>query len=79
MGHLLEAVKQGRATEVLLATLETEATRKQSILGELQDMENRTSIASLEARRLTWEFKARAADTQRLLGRHAAEATLKRA
>ena len=70
MGHLLEAVKRGRATEVLLETLEAEATRKKAILRELGGMDDRASIASLDVRRLAQELKARSADARALLWRH---------
>jgi site-specific DNA recombinase len=70
MGHLLEAVKRGRATAVLLETLEAEATRKKAILRELEEVDERVSIASLDVRRLAQELKRRATDARALLGRH---------
>jgi hypothetical protein len=75
MGHLLEAVKRGRATEVLLETLEAEATRKKAILRELgEQLEDRAHITSLDARWLIQELKTRATDARGLLGRHLSQA-----
>jgi DNA invertase Pin-like site-specific DNA recombinase len=74
IGHLLDAVKRGRATEVLLETLEVEDKRKRIILGELGDLEGQASIASLDARRLAQELKRRASDARGLLGRHVPQA-----
>ena len=74
MGHLLGAVKRGRATEVLLETLEAEATRKKAILRELGELEDRAAITSLDGRRLTQELKTRATDARALLGRHVSQA-----
>jgi len=74
MGHLLGAAKRGRATEVLLETLEAEATRKKAILRELGELEDRAAITSLDARRLTQELKTRATDARALLGRHVSQA-----
>jgi hypothetical protein len=70
MGHLLESVKRGRATEVLLETLEAETTRKKAILRKLGEMDERASIASLDVQRLAQELKWRATDARALLGRH---------
>jgi hypothetical protein len=70
MGHLLEAVKRGRASDVLLETLEAEGSRKKAILRELGEVDDRASIASLDAPRLAQEYKRRATDARAVLGRH---------
>lgn len=74
IGHLVEAVKRGRATDVLLETLEAETARKALIFREMGDLENRCSLASLDARRLAEELKTRASDARGLLGRHVPQA-----
>jgi DNA invertase Pin-like site-specific DNA recombinase len=74
IGHLLEAVKRGRATDVLLETLEAEIARKALILKEIGVMDTPSSAASLDARRLVEELKTRASDARGLLARHVPQA-----
>ena len=74
IGHLLDAVKRGRATEVLLETLEVEDKRKRVLLGELGEVEGQARIASLDVRRLAQELTSRASDARGLLGRHVPQA-----
>jgi DNA invertase Pin-like site-specific DNA recombinase len=60
IGHLLDALKAGKATETILTALQAEEERKKAITGQLAALNGERAPASLDRKRLEARLIARA-------------------
>ncbi|MFQ5946774.1 MAG: recombinase family protein [Anaerolineae bacterium] len=74
IGHLVDAVKRGKATDSLLDTLQAEEDRKRVLVKQLSGLADLEKVASLDAKRIAQDLKMRVTDVKGLLGRHVPQA-----
>ena len=70
ISNMVEAIKRARATESLLAGLESEEIRKKVLLDELSRLGELEKVQSLETNQVANELSARFSAVKTLLGRH---------
>ena len=70
ISNMVEAIKRARATESLLAGLESEEIRKKVLLNELSRLGELEKVQSLETNQVANELSARFRAVKTLLGRH---------
>lgn len=68
--HLVEAVATGRSSDVVFDELHKEEAAKKALIGQLENLDRLTRVASLDAKRIEHHLQARVADVKGLLGKH---------
>jgi DNA invertase Pin-like site-specific DNA recombinase len=68
--HLVDAIAGGDKNRMLLDRLKAEETRREALIGELDQIEEAGQDGSLDEARFKRELKARLANMRGLLGRH---------
>ena len=70
ISNMVDAIKRAKATESLLAGLDSEESRKKALLDERSRLGELEKMQSLETHKVANELSARFRDVKTLLGRH---------